>query len=107
MGLGKAGEPDEEGTAAGTAAATGEATVGSTVEARRAAASSGGAGLYSAEPPPKPQAPTSRERRAFWSDSLKVRPMAMASPTLFICVVRVGSVCGNFSKVKRGTLVTM
>src|ERR1700683_1085077 len=63
-------------------------------------------GLYSALPPPKPQAPTSKERRAFWSDSLKVRPMAMASPTLFICVVRVGSVCGNFSNVKRGTLVT-
>ncbi len=57
-------------------------------------------------PPPKPQAPTSSERSAFCSDSLNVRPMAIASPTLFICVVSVASVCGNFSKVNRGTLVT-
>ena len=37
--------------------------------------------------------------------SLKVRPMTIASPTLFICVVSVGSACGNFSKAKGGTLV--
>jgi hypothetical protein len=30
------------------------------------------------------------------------RPMAIASPALFICVVSVGSVCGNFSRTKRG-----
>src|ERR1019366_695414 len=32
--------------------------------------------------------------------------VAIASPTLFICVVSVGSACGNFSKAKRGILVT-
>ena len=39
-------------------------------------------------------------------DSWKVRPMAMASPTDFIAVVRLGSEPGNFSKAKRGILVT-
>ena len=42
---------------------------------------------------------------AFCSASLKVRPMAMASPTDFICVPRVASAPGNFSKAKRGILV--
>ena len=46
------------------------------------------------------------ERSAFCSDSLKVRPMAMASPTDFIEVVSRGSAPGNFSNAKRGTLVT-
>jgi hypothetical protein len=32
--------------------------------------------------------------------------MAMASPTDFIEVVRTGLAVGNFSKVKRGILVT-
>ena len=32
-----------------------------------------------------PSTSTSSERIAFWKDSWKVRPMAMASPTLFIC----------------------
>ncbi len=32
--------------------------------------------------------------------------MAMASPTDFIAVVSVGSAPGNFSKAKRGILVT-
>ena len=36
----------------------------------------------------------SSERRHFCRLSLNVRPMAMASPTLFICVVSVGSACG-------------
>ena len=48
----------------------------------------------------------SKLRRAFCKDSLKVRPMAMASPTDFICVVSRSSAWGNFSNVKRGTLVT-
>ena len=43
---------------------------------------------------------------AFWNDSLNVRPMAIVSPTLFICVVRRGSASGNFSKANRGILVT-
>ena len=53
-----------------------------------------------------PSWPVSRERSAFCSDSLKVRPMAMTSPTDFICVVSEVSVPGNFSKAKRGTLTT-
>ncbi len=54
----------------------------------------------------KPVAPTSRPRRAFCTDSWKVRPMAMTSPTDFIWVVRRASALGNFSKAKRGTFVT-
>jgi len=57
-------------------------------------------------PPPKPRAPVSRERRHFWIDSLKVRPIAIASPTDFMAEVRVASASGNFSNVKRGILVT-
>ncbi|KAF5028462.1 hypothetical protein DSECCO2_658790 [anaerobic digester metagenome] len=55
---------------------------------------------------PRPGAPTSSERRPFCNDSLKVRPMDMASPTLFIEVVSSSLAPGNFSKVKRGILVT-
>ena len=32
--------------------------------------------------------------------------MAMTSPTDFICVVSRALACGNFSKAKRGILVT-
>ena len=39
--------------------------------------------------PPKPLRPISSERRHFCRLSLNVRPMAIASPTLFICVVSV------------------
>jgi hypothetical protein len=42
----------------------------------------------------KPSTPTSRPRRAFCSDSWKVRPMAITSPTDFICVVRRESASG-------------
>ncbi len=48
----------------------------------------------------------SSERRAFWRASVKFRPMAMASPTDFMVVVRVASAEGNFSKAKRGALTT-
>ncbi len=48
----------------------------------------------------------SRERSAFWKASVKLRPMAMASPTDFMVVVRVESADGNFSKAKRGALTT-
>ena len=34
-----------------------------------------------------------------------MRPMAMASPTLFICVVSTGFAPGNFSNAKRGICV--
>ena len=53
-----------------------------------------------------PQRSCSSERTAFWSASLKVRPMAMTSPTDFIWVVSVGSASGNFSKAQRGILTT-
>ncbi|MCY1450112.1 hypothetical protein D9M71_668940 [compost metagenome] len=54
----------------------------------------------------KPATPTSSPRRAFCTDSWKVRPMAITSPTDFIWVVRRASALGNFSKAKRGILVT-
>ena len=43
---------------------------------------------------------------AFWSASLKVRPMAIASPTDFIWVVSVWSASGNFSNAQRGIFTT-
>jgi hypothetical protein len=43
---------------------------------------------------------------AFWSDSGKVRPMAMTSPTDCILVPSTAGTPLNFSKAKRGTLVT-
>ena len=48
----------------------------------------------------------SSERSAFCSASVKLRPIAIASPTDFIVVVRVGSARGNFSKANRGTFTT-
>ena len=49
---------------------------------------------------------SSRLRSAFCSASVKLRPIAIASPTDFMCVVSVGSAAGNFSKANRGTLTT-
>lgn len=46
------------------------------------------------------------ERCAFCSASVKFRPSAIASPTGFIVVVRVGSAAGNFSNANRGTFTT-
>jgi len=54
----------------------------------------------------KPAWPISRLRSDFWRLSLKVRPIAITSPTDFIWVVSVLSTPGNFSKVKRGIFVT-
>ena len=54
---------------------------------------------------PQPFSPVSRERSALLKDSCHVRPTAIASPTDFICVVRMGSDPGNFSNAKRGILV--
>lgn len=48
----------------------------------------------------------SSERSAFWNASVKLRPMAMASPTDFMVVVSVESALGNFSKAKRGAFTT-
>ena len=49
---------------------------------------------------------SSIERSALPSASVKFRPMAMASPTLFMCVVSVVSASGNFSNANRGTFTT-
>jgi hypothetical protein len=65
----------------------------------------GGAGISMAISS-KPVRPVSKLASAFCSDSWMVRPMAIASPTDFIAVVRLGSEPGNFSKAKRGILVT-
>ena len=54
----------------------------------------------------KPVRPVSSEASAFCTLSWKVRPIAMASPTDFMAVVSRGSAPGNFSKAKRGILVT-
>ena len=54
----------------------------------------------------RPVKPFSSERSAFCRLSWNVRPIAMASPTDFIEVVSVVSAPGNFSKAKRGILVT-
>ena len=48
----------------------------------------------------------SSERSAFCSASVKLRPIAIASPTDFMCVVSVGSAAGNFSNANRGTFTT-
>ena len=48
--------------------------------------------------------PSSSDR--FMNASLNVRPIAITSPTDFICVVSVRSACGNFSKFHRGILTT-
>ena len=48
----------------------------------------------------------SSERSAFCSASVKLRPIAIASPTDFMWVVSVGSAPGNFSNANRGTFTT-
>ena len=56
--------------------------------------------------PSSPEKPCSRLWNAFWSDSVNVRPMAITSPTAFICVVSSSSTPSNLSKFQRGILVT-
>ncbi len=51
-------------------------------------------------------ASSSRERIALAKDSRKVRPIAITSPTLCMWVESRPSEPGNFSKAKRGILVT-
>ena len=48
----------------------------------------------------------SSERIAFCRASTNDRPIAMASPTLFIVVVSSASEPGNFSKANRGIFTT-
>ncbi len=57
---------------------------------------------------PKSNGPVglSRLRWAFCSASAKERPIAIASPTDFMWVVRVVSAPGNFSNANRGILTT-
>ena len=57
---------------------------------------------YAKPPECASQESKSKQWRAFWKDSWKVRPMAMASPTLFIWVVSSALAPGNFSKANRG-----
>ncbi len=51
-------------------------------------------------------ASSSRERMAFRNAWAKVRPMAIASPTDFMCVESSALAPLNFSKAKRGHLTT-
>ncbi len=60
----------------------------------------------SVPPSSRPSRPISSERIALPSASAKVRPIAIASPTDFIWIVRRGSASGNFSKVQRGIFTT-
>ena len=48
----------------------------------------------------------SSERSALPSASGKLRPIAIASPTDFMCVVSAGFAPGNFSNANLGTLTT-
>ena len=54
----------------------------------------------------KPHKPVSIERRAFCNDSSNERPTDIASPTDFMEVDNSATAPENFSKVKRGILVT-
>ena len=53
-----------------------------------------------------PHNPVSKDTRAFWNDSLKFLPIAIASPTDLIEVPNKAFVSGNFSNVNLGILVT-
>ena len=61
---------------------------------------------WSGRSQPQPAWPVSRDRSAFWNDSSKQRPIAMASPTDFIDVVSTAGEPRNFSKANRGIFVT-
>jgi len=62
--------------------------------------------FFSAASQLRPARPISSERRAFCRLSGKVRPMAIASPTLRIWVPSTLLAPSNFSNAQRGTLVT-
>ena len=57
-------------------------------------------------PSSRPSRPISSERIALPRASEKVRPIAIASPTDFIWIVRRGSAFGNFSNAQRGIFTT-
>ena len=54
----------------------------------------------------KPLVPVSSPRSPFCSASLNVRPMAITSPTDFICVPSSGLASRNFSNAQRGIFTT-
>ena len=54
----------------------------------------------------KPDKPISNDTKAFWRDSLKFLPIAIASPTDLIDVPRIAWVSLNFSNVNLGIFVT-
>ena len=62
--------------------------------------------VVGAGPVQKPATFVSVDRIALPSASVKLRPIDMTSPTLFIVVVSRGSAPGNFSKANRGILTT-
>ena len=49
----------------------------------------------------------SKERNAFWNDSLNVLPIDITSPTDCIWTPNLPEADGNFSKSNRGILVTI
>ena len=69
-----------------------------------ASASIGSVSSASVEPRSNPV--FSMPRHALPSASLKVRPIAITSPTDFIVEVRCGSASGNFSNANRGIFTT-
>ena len=73
---------------------------------RRATSSSPAPASSRSGPGAKPGRPCSSERTAFWSDSPKVRPIAITSPTDCILVPSRATAPGSFSKAQRGILVT-
>ena len=73
---------------------------GTAARASRSAGSPGGPRQCSGAPG------LSSERSAFCSASGKLRPIAIASPTDFMCVVSTGFAPGNFSNANLGTLTT-
>ena len=89
---------------------TGTIVIGARVRVSTVAVTHGNLTVRVSETPevsqPNPNRPISSPRNAFWKDSLNVRPIAIVSPTLFICVDSVESASGNFSNAKRGILVT-
>jgi hypothetical protein len=56
--------------------------------------------------PATPERSCSKERKPFCRASMKVRPIAMTSPTDFIFVPSLRSAPGNFSKAQRGIFTT-
>ena len=68
---------------------------------RSAAVRSSGPGAQEKDAPGR-----SSDLSAFWRASEKERPIAMASPTDFMCVVSVSSAPGNFSNANLGAFTT-